>query len=84
MDTLRPAVIGGVPTAQLCVAMQSIRPPATTRGVLLELSGAGLFYLVVVCAFGLTAETRRRYVLEGAGLAKSFAYLRIRVKPATL
>jgi O-antigen/teichoic acid export membrane protein len=84
MDTLRPAVIGGVPTALLCVAMQSIRPPATTRGVLLELSGAGLFYLVVVCAFGLTAETRRRYVLEGAGLAKSFAYLRIRVKPATL
>jgi hypothetical protein len=68
--TLKPALVGGIPTACLCVAIQSIHPPATTRAVLLEAATSGMFYMAVVAAFGITGETRRRYVAHAAGLSR--------------
>jgi hypothetical protein len=64
--------------------MQLIRPPQATYAVLLELVAAGAFYLFVVGAFGITRETRRRYVEQLASLSTLLADLRTRPKPAAL
>jgi O-antigen/teichoic acid export membrane protein len=84
LATLKPALIGGIPTALLCITLQWTVAPTSTRAVLLEAAIAGLFYMGVVAAFGVSGEIRQRYFSHLTSLWKRGEALRARPKPLVL
>jgi len=79
----RAPLVGAVPAAAAAVLFRQSLPPSSLTAIVAEGTAVGLIYVASVCAFGLNADVRSRYVAYVRRFAASTSLIR-RMKPAAV